>query len=94
MKRLRGVLPCIALLCRTARYRCWLCFGGKRTEDGFRLLSNSILENRKLINELKAGQRDLERRLWDLEGHTPQETLEKIRKEIESWSASVEELSA
>lgn len=84
----------VALLCRNARYRCWLFFGGKRTEDGFRFLSKSILENRKLINELKSGQRDLERRLWELEGYTPRETLEKIGKEIESWSASVKELSA
>lgn len=92
MSRVFSACSNIVLLYRKVQYRCWLFFGGRRTEDGFRVLSESILENRKLINDLRATQRQLENRVWELEGHTLQETVTKIEKDIASWAAAVEDV--
>ena len=73
------------------RYRWWLLFGGQRTEDGFQLLSQSIIANRKLISEVRTNLKDLERRMWELEGHTPQEELDKIGREIDCVAKKLDE---
>lgn len=65
------------------RYQCWLFFGGQQTEAGFDFLSKSIIANRKMISEVRADQRDLARRVWELEGHTLQEELDKISDDLD-----------
>jgi len=70
-------------------YRLWLFTGGARTERGFQFLSDSILENRKIIYEQAARLRRLEARVWALEKHSPTEELAKAQAEIHRWAGQV-----
>lgn len=72
------------------KYKSWLFFGGRRTEDGFKFLSDSILSNRKLIQEIRNKQRNLETRVWELEKHTPQETMQKITDDLKELEETME----
>lgn len=56
------------------------------------VLSESILECRKLISELKDRCLVLEQRVWELEGHTQRETQSMLRKQLENWGQQIEAL--
>lgn len=76
------------------RYKCWFFCGGSRTEKYFAFLSKSVLENRKLIHELRSDFRNLESRVWEIEGHSPEETLEKIKKQLEAFEIDLSDLKS
>jgi len=67
-------------------YRLWLFFGGRRTESGFVFLSQDIQSNRKLISKLQSRNAELELRVWELEGHTVEETMAMTRDKINQWT--------
>lgn len=75
------------------QYRCWLVCGGRRTEEGFKFLSKDILNNRKMISELRSKNNELERRIWELEGHTPEEWIERTKSKIQSFTETAEEIA-
>lgn len=79
-------------LIRTLQYRIWLFFGGARTERGFKFLSDQSLKNRKLIYGLKDDLRKIESRVWELEGHTPEESLSRVATMIDNWTKQYDEL--
>jgi len=70
-------------------YKLWRFFGGGRTEEGFRQLSDSIISNRKLISELRTEILLLQRRVWTLEPHTIEESVAECEKKLASFEASV-----
>ncbi len=72
------------------RYRLWCLFGGHRTESGFRLLAKSIEGNRKLISDLRRLAADLERRVWELEGHTPDETMAMVASKLQEFAKAAQ----
>lgn len=67
------------------RYRLWLLCGGRRTESGFRFLSKDIVKNRKLIGDLRIRNLDLEFRLWELEDHTAEESMQMLLEILDEW---------
>lgn len=71
------------------RYRIWLLFGNG-LDDLFKFLSDSILRNRELISKQHGLILGLESRLWKLEDHSTEETLEKVTIEVEEWSKDLE----
>lgn len=75
------------------QYRCWLYFGGERTESGFRFLSGEILKNHKSINKLRSDLDALEIRVWELEDHTPEETMAKIKTKVDSFANRLTEFT-
>lgn len=75
------------------RYHCWLISGGRRTESGFRFLSQNVLKNRKLIYELRQEMRSLKARVWELEDHSPEEWLDETRKACNRFHAQANELA-
>lgn len=77
-----SVLPLVQRAWARLSYRLWLFFGGRRTEDGFRYLSEEILRLTKQRNELRRQVRDLDRRVWQLEGHTLEETFQRASKAL------------
>ena len=70
---------------RLFRHWIWLSFGGHRIEGDFQHLAKDIQKNRKLISELRQSNYDLKARLWGLEGHALDETMEMIKGEMEEW---------
>ncbi len=74
------------------RYKLWLFFGGKRTEEGFKFLSESIIRNREMISKQRSEITSLKIRVWELEGHTLEETITEMGNGILDLSKSVEEI--
>ena len=74
------------------------CGGWRRVQasntDGFKMLSKDIIESRKLISELRSSQHDLELRVWELECHTPAETMEHAFRKLMKFQSRVEKLNA
>ena len=64
------------------RYYVWLLFGGRA---GFMFLAKSTQDNRKLIGELRNCITGLEIRIWNLEDHTPEETLTNASEALKRW---------
>ena len=72
------------------RYRIYLFFGGLEHEECLKMLSKDILKNRKLISKQHGLILGLESRLWELEDHSLEESLEKATTEDEEWSKDLE----
>ena len=71
----------------------WLkLFGGSSIENSFKFLSQSILENKKEINELKRTISALELRVWELEDHTPEEHITKVGTAINEFRNRAEQI--
>ena len=60
----------------------------RRINRNFAFLSKDIIENRRRIIENAAAVRRVELRVWDLEDHTPEETLQKVKE----WGKQAEKL--
>ena len=56
-----------------------------RTSEGLKYLSEKILEQRETISKLKSRTYDLEKRVWELEEHTPEEKVQRTTDMLESW---------
>ena len=67
----------------------WPLVTKKRHESACRFLSQSILENRRLVHELRSSVRELERRLWEVEEHTVDETLAMTTQKVTEWASRV-----
>ena len=64
-------------------------FAAKLTEAACEFLSRAMIENRKLIYDLKREVRRLDSRVWSLEKHTPQESLERLQKRMDDHVKSL-----
>lgn len=65
-----------------------------KTETLFKCLSADILNNRKLIGELRGEILTLNQRVWDLEDHTIAETIDKLGSEVAGWTEVAEKFKA
>ncbi len=92
MQALTDIFKIIRAVVQSFWYWLWLVVVGNRVESGLKLLSESIIANRSMLNELKAQQRILEMRVWKLEEHTPEETLQKVSADVEAWVKRVDQL--
>ena len=55
------------------------------------MLCRDIQENRRLIGKLRGAVHDLESRLWKLENHGIEETLDEVKSQIDAWSKEAEQ---
>ena len=74
------------------RYKIWLLCGGRRVESGFKFLSGEIIAGRDRERALSRRISALELQVWDLEKHTPHESLLKAASMMEGYSAAVDSL--
>ena len=58
----------------------------KAGHDNWKYLADVTLRLRKMISELQSKNYELEQRVWDLEGHTIEETLEKTQSMLNDWA--------
>lgn len=72
----------------------WVCIGGRFHDERFRVLSRDIQGNRKLISELRASVRTLENQMWLMEGHTHEETMERLQKQMSDFRKQVQDVTA
>jgi len=42
-----------------------------------------------MISDLRSKNRDLERRVWELEDHTPKEYLEMAQSALDEWTGEI-----
>ena len=54
--------------------------------DNGKYLADVTLRLRKMISELQSKNSDLERRVWELEDHTPKEYLEMAQSALDDWT--------
>ena len=57
----------------------------KAGHDNVKYLGDVTLRLRKMISDLRSKNSDLERRVWKLEDHTPEECLEMASKSLEEF---------
>lgn len=62
-------------------------------EDVIRCLSKSILENRRLISKQHGKILSLKQRVWELECHPMEETIDQIKADVTEWQAAGERFS-
>ena len=60
----------------------------------FNCLAKDVQENRKLISELRQAIYAIDDRLWELEGHTPEETFRRLKQKMEGFQHRAKELAA
>jgi len=59
------------------------------TGNDFHLLSKDIINNRRLISELRLKVQNLEYRVWNAEEHTPAEDLERTTAMLAAYIKAV-----
>lgn len=66
-------------------HRIWRRLTYQRTIDNLRSLCKSIEDNRRAINEISSRVRSLEMRVWEMEGHSAEETVAMCQERISKW---------
>lgn len=67
----------------------WQFAGYRRTQESFKFLSDEIIENRKRISRLKSQVLELERKVWFLEDHTPEENLRMATEKLGEFAEAM-----